>query len=200
MQMPDSLSGMPQRPARAETAVQPPPGAAPEDAPNVTPQEQALYERTVAGGLLAMFDPKAVQATIEALKDADPAQGLAMVTGAAMARVAEAAMRKGQRIPTDVLMHAATEVFENAAEFAAKIGAAPGIMEDQALQQRALVMAFEEMRAALPPGAIDPAEAQADFAEVKQADASGQAPPFMQQAAAGAAPKAQPPMAKKGAA
>jgi hypothetical protein len=197
MQMPDSLSGMPQRTAKAETAVQPPAGAAPQDTPNVTPQEQALYERTVGGALLAIFDGKALQGTVEALKGDDPAQGVAMVTGAAMARVAEAAMRKGQRIPTDVLMHAATEVFENVAEFAAKTGAGAGLMEDPAAQQRALVMAFEEMRASLPPGAIDEQEAQADFAEVQQADKSGQAPAFMQQAA-GAAPKAQPPMAKNG--
>lgn len=115
----------------AGPAAPPIPGAGPaapaqaggEEQPNVTPEEQQLYDTFVDNAFSAIYDDKSLPRIIESLAgDGNPVDGLANTAVSVVARVEDSAEKAGQVIPPDVVFSAGVEIIENLADLAEKAG------------------------------------------------------------------------------
>ena len=120
-----------QGPTGAGPAAQPLAGASPaapeqvsgEEQPNVTPEEQAMYDEFVDNAFSVIYDEKSLPQIIESLKgDGDPVEGLANTAVSVIARVQDSAEQAGQPLPPDVVFNAGVEILENLADLAGKAG------------------------------------------------------------------------------
>ena len=94
-----------------------------EEQPNVSPEEQKLYDQFVDNALSVIYDDKSLPSIIESLKgDGNPVDGLANTAVGVVIRVQDSAEKAGQEIPPDVVFHAGTEILEDLAELAGKAG------------------------------------------------------------------------------
>lgn len=106
----------------AETEEAAPEGA-PEEEPNVSPEEQAIYDKVVNNAYSLIYD----KATLPQIKKSlagggDPVEGLANTTAMVMMRLEDSAKEANAPIPPDVLFHAGKEVLEDLVNLAEKAG------------------------------------------------------------------------------
>ena len=107
------LAGGPEAPVQASG----------EEQPNVTPDEQRLYDSFVDNAFSAIYDDKSLPQVIESLKgDGNPVDGLANTAVSIVVRVQDSAEQAGQAIPPDVVFNAGVEILENLADLAGKAG------------------------------------------------------------------------------
>ena len=91
--------------------------------PNVSPEEQAIYEQFVNNAFSAIYDEKSLPSIIESLKgDGNPVEGLANTAVGVVARVQDSAEQAGQALPPEVVFQAGVEILEDLAELAEKAG------------------------------------------------------------------------------
>ena len=91
--------------------------------PNVTPEEQKMYDVFVNNAFSAIYDEKSLPQIIESLKgEGNPVDGLANTAVAVVTRVQDSAEKAGQEIAADVVFHAGTEILEDLAGLAEKAG------------------------------------------------------------------------------
>ncbi len=108
---------------QSPTAAAPPTGQTGDEQPNVSPEEQQVYDIFVDNVFSALYDEKALPQTIEALKgDGNPVDGLANTAVTAFIRVQDSAEEAGAPLSPDVLFHGGVEVVENLADFAEQAG------------------------------------------------------------------------------
>lgn len=180
------------------------PQAAPEEeqAANVTPEEQALYEELVARGTMLLYDGKTkkIRAGVLEMMQADPedpAACLGEAAGTIMSRVEEVAAEGGVPADRDMLMQAGAEIFEQVAEAATAAGVHDFEQDDEAFQRAYLIAVDTTRTNAQTAGRIDAQQEQADFAEVAQADKDGRLDEIMRslggQAGQDQAPPEEPP-------
>ena len=94
-----------------------------EEQPNVSPEEQAQYDRFVDNAFSAIYDDKSLPQIIESLRgDGNPVDGLANTAVSVVVRVQDSAEKAGQEISPDVVFHAGTEILEDLAGLAEKAG------------------------------------------------------------------------------
>ncbi len=94
-----------------------------EEQPNVSPEEQKVYDQFVDNALSAVYDDKSLPQIIESLKgDGDPLDGLANTAVAVVVRVQDSAEKAGQALSPDVVFQAGIEILEDLAELAGKAG------------------------------------------------------------------------------
>lgn len=94
-----------------------------EEQPNVTPDEQKMYDQFVDNAFSAIYDDKSLPQVIESLKgDGNPMDGLANTAVSIVVRVQDSAEQAGQAIPPDVVFNAGVEILENLADLAGKAG------------------------------------------------------------------------------
>jgi hypothetical protein len=99
------------------------PGQTGDEQPNVTPEEQAIYDQFVDNALSAIYDDKSLPQIIESLKgDGNPVDGLANTAVTVVIRVQDSAEQAGQNMPPDVVFHAGSEILEDLAGLAEKAG------------------------------------------------------------------------------
>ncbi len=106
-------------------AAAPAPGATAQtgEQPNVSPEEQQLYDQFVDKALSAIYDDQSLPQVIETLKgDGNPLDGLANTAVAIVVRVQDSAEKAGQKIPPDVLFHGGSEILEDLAGLSEKAG------------------------------------------------------------------------------
>lgn len=172
MPMPDSVSGMtrdarpPESSGAAMNAALSKPTAPPDDdSQPASPEEQRIYEKFVMKSAEVMRgDPKKMAEIIE--EAGDPAVGASRVAGAAAQRVLAAAAKADQEIPTDVVIHATEELFNLAADIAARAGL--GDLDDDQ-HARGMFLAFDEMRMAMDSvGMLDREAAAEELEQVKR--------------------------------
>lgn len=94
-----------------------------EEQPNVTPDEQRVYDQFVDNAFSAIYDDKSLPQVIESLAgDGNPVDGLANTAVSIVVRVQDSAEQAGQAIPPDVVFNAGVEILENLADLAGKAG------------------------------------------------------------------------------
>ena len=94
-----------------------------EKQPNVSPEEQKIYDAFVDNALSVIYDEKSLPQIIESLKgDGNPVDGLANTAGTVVVRVQDSAEQAGQELPPDVVFHAGSEILQDLAQLAEKAG------------------------------------------------------------------------------
>lgn len=152
--------------------------AAPESGgePNVTPEEQAVYDQVVTNAYKIIY-PEGEEAQVSpkiiaSLKASDkPVLNLATTAVTLVTALQQSAKASGQPVPGEVLFHAATEIIEDLAEVseAAKIH---DYSEEE--MENALYLGLDMYREqATKTGDIDTEQLKEGWEQVKQADASG---------------------------
>lgn len=114
-------AGVPARPAT------PPGGASPAQAdgqqPNVSPEEQGIYDQFVNNAFSVVYDEKSLPSIIESLKgDGNPVEGLANTAVGVVVRVQDSAEEAGQALPPEVVFHAGKQILEDLADLAGEAG------------------------------------------------------------------------------
>lgn len=166
---------------------------APEDEdalPNVAPEEQALYDRFIENFHEVVFGktgrqpgPKGEPSIFDTIMDTLQTVGssgaenahidaLANVTVTVIDFLAESAEKAGKPIPHDLLLHAASEIVPNLAEFAEAIGIHDDYTEEElawTLQHAAGLYAEKLFQA----GKINQQEMQQYMGEMVAADEAG---------------------------
>lgn len=169
----------------------PPPGAAPAGAPDAgapadmqdaSPEEQEVYNRVVALGMLAIYNEKMMPRTVEFLKSApDPVDAVAEVAAAIAGRVYAQAKEDGTDIPGDVLLPAGHEIVAETAALAHHAGVAS---LDEGQVDAAFYKAAEKFsQNARQMGIYGPEQEEQDRAELSRMVSSGELDGIMQQIA-----------------
>jgi hypothetical protein len=141
---------------------------------NVTPEEQAMYEKFITNFHEVVFgqtgrqpgpngEPSIFDTVMTSLTEiGDPVDALATTTVRVVAFLAESAEHAGKPIPHDVLLHAATEIIPNLAEFAEALGVHDDYTEEELslVLERASLMYASELTQA---GKIDQNAMKAEF-------------------------------------
>lgn len=117
-------------PAPAAAAAPAPQGPVPqgqgqieEETPNVSPEEQAIYDQFVEKAFAVIYDQKALPQIIESLRgDGNPVEGLANTAVNVVVRVEDAAKKAGQKIPGEVIHEAGREILEDLSRLATEAG------------------------------------------------------------------------------
>lgn len=145
-----------------------------EDESNVTPEEQAQYERFVGNGMNLIYDEKVMPGLIKRMSvGGDPVEALASVTSQVLLKVMQSAAKAGKPITDDaLLLQGGLELLELLAELAqvAKIHSYTD-QEKEAAGYRAADLVREQMA---QNGQLDQAQQQKDAQEWVQADRTGQ--------------------------
>ena len=106
-------------PAAAATA----PEQSREEQPNVSPDEQRIYDQFVNNAFSVIYDEKSLPSIIESLKgDGNPVEGLANTAVGVVVRVQDSAEQAGQALPPEVVFNAGAEILEDLAGLAEKAG------------------------------------------------------------------------------
>jgi hypothetical protein len=140
---------------------------------NVTPEEQAAYERFVDNCYSLVYDKKTIGNVLKSLDATDdPKMNLANTTVMIVKRVADSARQAGQQVSTDVLMHGGAEVLEDLADLAAKMGLHSYTPDEI---EGAVYIAADLYRGmAEADGTLDIEGSKRDMAKAIQADQAGQ--------------------------
>lgn len=139
--------------------------------PNVTPEEQAQYDRFIDMAFRLIYDERSFPAILKRLAATpDPVEGLAAVVVMVVSRLKDSAQQQGVEISPDVLFHGGSELLEDIADTAAKAGVHQ--YTEQQLEQ-ALYRALDLYRAMDQRGGADQQTFQQDWNALVQADRQG---------------------------
>lgn len=176
------LSGAQQAPSVPPAAQQgPDPAAAPPEAqgpvdqgeqPNVSPEEQAQYDRFIDMAFRLIYDQKSFPSILKRLTATpDPVEGLAAVVVMVVSRLKDSAKQQGLELSNDVLFHGGTELLEDLADTAAKAGIHQYTAQEM---EKALYRALDLYRTMEQrEGGSDPRPFQQDWDALVQADQQG---------------------------
>lgn len=187
---------------RPDTAVAPPPGAAPQQpqqaaqppqaqpgpqmpaggpagAQEASPEEQALYNRVVAMAMMAIFDEKMIPQYLDMIQTEEtPTKGIAEVSAQIAMRVYTFLQGQDMQVPGDVMLHAGMEIVENVVELVEASG--QEVPEEEA--ERAFYFALDRFRSmAQEQGLYTEETAQQDLAQIKQMNDDGSLERMMQE-------------------
>jgi hypothetical protein len=141
-----------------------------------SPEEQQAYEQFVGNGMKLMYSPKSFPQIVEILQPdegQDPKEALATAASTIVMRVIQSAEQAGKPVPPDILLHGGTEIFEELADLATKVGA-HDFANDPDAMEGALFIAMDQMRTMMEQsGKIDQASAQEEFGRLQQMSESG---------------------------
>ncbi len=139
--------------------------------PNVTPEEQAQYDRFIDMAFRLIYDERSFPAIMKRLAATpDPVEGLAAVVVMVVSRLKDSAKQQGVEISPDVLFHGGSELLEDIADTAAKAGIHQYSEQDL---EKALYRALDLYRAMDQRGGADRQAFQQDWDALVQADRQG---------------------------
>lgn len=137
--------------------------------PNVSPEEQAQYDRFMDRAFRLIYDERTFPTILERMRATpDPVEGLAAVTAMVVSRLKDSAEQAGVIIDPDVLFHGGTEILEDLASTAekARIHAFTPDEVEAALYRALDIYRQTETQA----GKLDRGAAQRDWQSIVQAD------------------------------
>lgn len=127
---PGSLSLMSEPPPQPQEPV--------EGEPNVSPEEQAMYEAVVQNAAKLIYSDAGMKEVFGILKGADDhAQAIGQFTALVGDQIYQQAMKSNRRIPEDVLVHAATEIIDTLFDFGMRAGVIKDVSDDDRLRANA---------------------------------------------------------------
>jgi len=142
--------------------------------PNVTPEEQAQYDKFVDNGLKVIFSPKSFEAIKQRFKAGidDPAGSLAEIVFSVVIKLQSSSEESGQQVTPDILLHGGAELLENLADAFEQAGIYTFRPEEieQALYKAMDLYGDHANKA----GKINPEVFQGEFANIIQADKTGE--------------------------
>ena len=140
--------------------------------PNVTPEEQAQYEKFVDNCYSSIYDPKAFPAIQKALQATeDPLDNLAHTVVGVVTRVVDSAQKANAPLDDAVIFQGGVEVMEDLADLSAKLGIHEFTEDElQSATYRALDMYREQ---GIATGKIDPNDLKQQFDTIREADQRG---------------------------
>jgi hypothetical protein len=142
-------------------------------APNVSPQEQAQYDRFVDNGYKLIYNGgKVAPGVLQGLQASeDPKMNLAHTAVGIVLHLHESARKSGTQISPDVLFHGGIEIVEDLANIA-RIARIHDYDQDEL--EGATYLALDMYREqATQRGLIDPEALKAEFNSVVEADRAG---------------------------
>lgn len=153
-------------------------GVPPEEEPNVSPEEQAIYDTVVNNALTFIHGEESSQSVMNILNDKSvpPEQNVGKVVAQITKALQQSAEASGQEIPGDVLFHAGAEIAEEVVSLAVGAGI---VGEDQAedVLQKGFMTAVDLFgQASLQDGSITPEkmeQAKTQMAIGQQAENEG---------------------------
>lgn len=156
-------------------------GVPPEEEPNVSPEEQAIYDTVVNNALTFIHGEESSQSVMNILNDKSvpPEQNVGKVVAQITKALQQSAEASGQEIPGDVLFHAGAEIAEEVVSLAVGAGI---VGEDQAedVLQKGFMTAVDLFgQASLQDGSITPEkmeQAKTQMAIGQQAENEGADP------------------------
>lgn len=139
--------------------------------PNVSPEEQAQYDRFIDMAFRLIYDERSFPAILKRLTATpDPVEGLAAVVVMVVTRLRDSAKQQGVEVSPDVLFHGGSELLEDIADTAAKAGIHQYTEQEM---EKALYRALDLYRAMDQRSGSDPRPYQQDWDALVQADRQG---------------------------
>jgi len=175
---------MPQQPAM-QAPMQDEQSSAPEmgmeseeEQPNVSPEEQAAYDKFVNNFELLVYDEKLQPQILESLKGAGkPEEGLANTAAMVATRLFDAADQEGEQISGDVKLEGGLDLVEDLANLQKEAGIAN---LDEKQIEKAWFMALDIYKNTQEQrGTLDKEGYQQDFQEIQQMAQSGELDSFV---------------------
>jgi len=162
----------PQDKPSPDMAAPPAAGAPDEEQPNVSPEEQQLYEEFVDKCYQVIYSQKTIKPILQALNASDdPKMNLANAVVLVVKFVVDSARKAGKEIPVDVLMHGGKEVLEDLADLCAEMGIHQYTPEE--LEGAVYIAADLYRGMAEQDGTLDIEGSKRDMAMAVQADREG---------------------------
>jgi len=147
--------------------------ATPEPQPNVSPDEQAEYDKFVDNGLKLIYSEQMMPKIIERLgASKNPIEGLANVTFMVVQRLEASAEKAGRQISEDVLFNGAVEILEDIANLAKEAGVHDFTEEEMESAGYAALDLYGEAKQ--QSGGLDKEAMTRDMSALIQADQSGE--------------------------
>lgn len=143
-----------------------------EEASNVTPEEQKVYDQVVGNALKLIASPKTRGGILQTLQgDGNPEEGLANAAATVAKRVMDSAKQAGMQVSGDIMLPAGQAILEALADVQRSAGIAD-LDEDQmeGAMLRGLDL-FREMAQA--DGSLDRGAFERDFQMMTEADKAG---------------------------
>ncbi|MCV0395489.1 MAG: hypothetical protein K5872_22335 [Rhizobiaceae bacterium] len=138
-----------------------------------SPEEQKAYDTFVGQALNLIYDKRTLPQLLAMMKE-DPIEGLASATAAVVSRIGMAGEEAGEQFSSEVVLHAATEIFEDLANLATEAGIKDFAADPDAMEG-AYFRALDEFRVQLQEaGRIDPEKAKQEMASIQEADERGE--------------------------
>ncbi len=140
--------------------------------PNVTPEEQEVYDMVVGNALQIIYEPKTTDNIIKRIAESgNPVEGLANVVFMVVSTLEKSAQQANQQIPEDVMFHAGVEILEELADLVTREGAHEFTDEEiEAAMFMALDLYGQEKDQS---GQIDKEAAKGELTQLEQADKDG---------------------------
>lgn len=167
------MAGMMEMRQQQTQPVEPERPSLEDDASNVAPEDQRIYDQFVMNGLkmIGIADRKIHPAVEESLKAGnDPVSALAMTTVGVVSSLEASALKGGMQIPNDIFYASSVELLEHLADVSE---AATGHDFSEDDLGKALLQAEELYRVANPTGRVDQDAAKQDMAHIEQANNDG---------------------------
>ncbi len=149
-----------------------PPQAAGGDAPNVSPEEQDLYDSAIGLFVLGLYDEEFIPKTLKLFEQiGDPIEGVSEATSQIGMRVYAKAKEDGVDIPGEIWLHAADDMVDQTIEFLEDRGVAKFTPEQT--EKAFYATADKFAKAAREMGVYSDEQAQADKTELDRMADSG---------------------------
>lgn len=160
-----------------------------------SPEEQQLYNQFVGLSMILLYDKKFMQRAIEMIRaEQTVMEGVAKVAALVAYRVYEDGQKKGKEIPASVVVHAGMEVIQLVSEMAMAAGFEPMNEQETELAYYGAADKFRDLME--KSGMIDPAQLDADRAEIEQMQQDGRLASVMAEIQAAQGQSARPQMPK----
>lgn len=126
--------------------------------PNVTPEEQAIYESVIYNAMTILYSDKTMPHVLTILKNASsPPEGIAQVINFVGTKIYDSAKQQGVEIPDDTLMYAAQEISGLVIEIGEEAGIFKNLSKDDIFNSNTRLLELWEKS---HPGMLDMNAAQ----------------------------------------
>lgn len=148
-------------------------GAMGEGGNMASPEEQAIYDKFI-GKCMTLIYSKMYDQVTQMLQGKDPVDALAQTAAMVIFRVIELAVKSGQALTMDVMLHAGQEVFEDLADLSTKLGV-HDFQADQKSTEAALYRTMDYVRVHMQEsGLINQDKMKQLLGALQQMDQDGQ--------------------------
>jgi len=143
-----------------------------EGEPNVSPEEQAAYEKFVDNGLKLISDENMAPQILKRIGEAEnKAEGLAGAVVSVVVRLEQSAQQSGRQIDPGIVMHGGMELMEAIAQMSTAFGV--HAFDDKQIESAVYIAMDQYGTQAVGKGTLNKEALAEDVSMLQQADQSG---------------------------